>query len=101
MYGIDMGLDGSDCDLRGIHIAKVISNADGAARFRVYVRVYGIHDMSPERDSDLDYGIWAEYCSPTKSGGALPAKDDHLYVMFPDTSNPNRCIWMGWVLHNG
>ena len=97
MYGIDMGLNGSDCDLSGIKIAKVVNNADPKAQERVYVRVIGVHDMDPKRDSDPDYGIWANHCAYSKAAsGEIPDVNDFVYVMFPDLSDPNHCLWIGW-----
>lgn len=95
MFGIDMGLNGSDCSLEGIKIAKVVNNADPKAQERVYVRVMGVHDMSVE---DPEYGIWSMHCAPSKSAsGEIPDVDDWLYVLFPDKTDPNLCLWIGWV----
>lgn len=98
MFGIDMGLNGSDVSLEGIKIAKVISNGDPKAQERVYVRVIGVHDMSNE---DPDYGIWAHHLAPSKgNSGEIPDKDDFIYVTFPDKNDPNNCLWLGWCRYS-
>lgn len=99
MFSIEHNLlKGSDVSLDGIFIAKVVSNADPKAQERVYVRVIGVHDMTNE---DPEYGIWAMHCAPSKSNsGEVPDVDDYIYVMFPDKSNPNLCLWFGWVRYS-
>jgi hypothetical protein len=94
MYGIDMGLNGSDCSLEGIKIAKVISNGDPKAQERVYIRVVGVHNMD---STDPDYGIWAHHLAPSKSNsGEIPDVGDYIYVVFPDKADPNNVLWLGW-----
>lgn len=98
MFGIDMGLNGSDVSLKGIKVAKVIANGDPKAQERVFVRVIGVHDMSNEAE---EYGIWAHHLAPSKSNsGEIPDVDDFIYVVFPDENDPNTCLWLGWCRYS-
>lgn len=98
MYANELFMNGSDCDLSGVKIAKCISNADPKAQERVWVRVYGVHDM---QSTDPEYGIWASHCAPSKyTSGEFPDVDDHIYVMFPDIKDPNQCIYLGYCRHS-
>lgn len=94
MFQHDLQMHGSDVDLRGIHIAKVIENSDPKALERVKVRVIGVHDMDNESKEN---SIWAAHLAPSKSGsGEIPDVDDYLYVTFLDPNDPMSCVWMGW-----
>jgi hypothetical protein len=83
--------------LIGFKLAKVIKNKDSKAQERVIVRVLGVHDMD---SADPDYGIYAMHCAPSKSNsGEIPDVDDMLWVFFPDPTDPNLCVYIGWVRH--
>ena len=94
----DYKLDGADCRLDGLHIAKVIKTADPKAQERVWVRVIGVHDMM---STDPDYCIEARHIAASKSGsGEFPDKDDLIYVMFMQ-GDPNVCYYLGWARYTG
>lgn len=98
MYGREFNIfSGTDCDLSGLKIAKVLSNIDPTAQETVFVRVIGVHDMSIDDDN---YNIPAYHCANSKqNSGEIPSYGDFLYVMFPDLNNPSYCVWLGWVRH--
>ena len=93
----DLKFNGSDCNLGGLKIAKVIKNSDPKAQERVWVRVIGVHDMESKDD---DYCIEAHHCAYSKSNsGEFPDKDDMVYGMFID-GNPNHFVYLGYVRHS-
>lgn len=82
-------------NLRGIKIAKVVSNFDPKCQERVLVRVLGVHNMN---NHSLDNAIWANHCAPTRdASGDIPEPDDYIYGMFPNEKDPMSFIWMGFV----
>jgi len=86
---------GSDVDLRGIHIAEVVDNNDPKAMERVLVRIIGIHNMENKR---IENAIWADRVAFSKfSSGDIPDIGDFLYVQFPNTKDPMKVLWLGWV----
>ena len=94
--GFDAGVD-----LKGIKIALVISNNDNKTQGRVLVRVLGVHDsitIDENEDARRDWGIWANCCSTTRSGGDIPEPGDYVYVSFPDPSDPMFLLWLGFVV---
>lgn len=90
----DYDLYGSDVDLRGMKIAKVIDNKDPKGTERVLVSVLGVHDYD---NASLANSAWADRCAYSKfSSGDIPDIGDFLYVIFPDHRDPMRIVWMGW-----
>ena len=85
----------SNINLRGVKIAKVVDNLDPKCQERVLVRVLGLHNV----DNDIPINaVWAHHCAPMRTGaGDLPEKDDYIYVMFPDATDPMSILWLGFV----
>lgn len=87
--------ESSQNDLKGIKIAKVISNEDAKMQERVLVRVIGTHNMAVDT---MDNAVWANHCSPFRdASGDLPEPGDFVYVMFPDEKDPMSILWIGFV----
>jgi hypothetical protein len=98
MFGNEILLTGSDCSLEGMHVAEVISNADPKAQERVFCRVFGVHDMTID---DPNYGIWIDHLRFSKyQSGEIPDIKDHLWVTFPDKTDPMKALWHGWVTYS-
>ena len=94
MFTNELFLNGVDCNLNGLKIAKVIKNSDPKALERCWVRVLGVHDLD---NPDDEYGIWAEHCAYSKgASGEIPNVDDFLYGFFID-EDPNHFVYIGWV----
>lgn len=94
----ELRLNGSDCNLSGLKIAKVIKNTDPKAQERVWVRVIGVHDME---STDPEYHVEAHHGAPSKSNsGEIPDVDDFLYGMFVD-NDPNHFVWMSYCRNTG
>lgn len=95
MHGKDFQLFNSECSLNGIKIAEVVDNNDPKAMERVLVRVIGVHEME---NTKLENAIWADRIAFSKfSSGDIPDVGDYLYVVFPDSTNPMKVLWLGWL----
>ncbi len=82
-------------NLKGTHIAQVVSNFDPKCQERVLVRVMGLHDLELKT---LENAVWAHHCSPTRDAcGELPEEDDYIYVIFPNEEDPMYILWIGFV----
>lgn len=94
MLGEEFGLN-HDADLKGIKIAKVMSNEDPKLQERVLIQVLGMHNIE---DTSLKNAIWANHCAPFRdSAGDLPEPGDYIYVMFPNDVDFMSVIWLGFV----
>jgi hypothetical protein len=94
----DLKLDGADCRLDGLHIAKCIKTTDPKAQERVWVRVIGVHDME---STDPEYCIEARHIAPSKgTSGEFPDKDDLIYGLFMQ-NDPNVFYYLGYVRCSG
>lgn len=94
MFSREYDIKGSDNDLRGLFIGKVINADDPKAQERLAVQVLGVH-------ADGVY-VWAQHCAYSKnSSGDIPEKDDYVYVMFLDPNNPLSAVWLGVVKTSG
>jgi hypothetical protein len=87
----------ADVSLEGIKLALVVDNDDPLCIERIRVRVLGIHDMNNTANEN---SIWAHHIAPSKqTSGEIPDKNDWLYVLFPDKTTCEYCLWFGWVRH--
>ncbi len=75
--------------------AYVVSNKDPKVQERLLVRIPGLHNMEVDMEGNA---IWCNHCAPFRySSGGLPKSGDWVYVMFPNRTDPEFCIWMGIV----
>ena len=99
MFALEYNMRSSDVSLTGMFLAKVLKNPDPKAQERVWVRVMGVHDME---NTNNDYGIWAHHLAYSKgASGEIPEVGDWLWVVFPDQTNPNVCLYLGWAIVSG